>query len=125
MAHDRNVSPVGWYLGAYLLRFVELKAPKRDDPEKKFLSWENMVLVRAKSLNEAFRKIEKIGKQSSKPYKGGTEGVPVKWDYMGVTEMLPIYEELEDGAEVVWRERSPRTLRKLREMVGNKESFFQ
>ena len=108
MAHDRNVSPVGWYLGAYLLRFVELNDPKRDDPNKKFLSWENTVLVRAKSLREAFRKIDHIGKQNCKPYDGGPERVPVKWDYMGVTEVLPIYEELQDGAELAWQERSDR-----------------
>ena len=125
MADDKNISPVDWYLGSYLLRLVEVNDPKRDDSEKKFPSWENTVLVRAKSLQEAFRKIERVGKKSSKPYAGGSEGVSVKWDFVGVTEVLPIYEKIEDGAEIAWRKRSPRTLRKLREMVGDKESFFQ
>ena len=27
MSYDKNVSPVGWYIGSYLLRFVELDDP--------------------------------------------------------------------------------------------------
>ena len=69
---------------------------KNVSPMARFPSWESAVLVRA-----ALR------------------------DYLGVTEVLPIYEELEDGAEIAWQQRSPRTLRKLKELVGDKESFFQ
>ena len=125
MAHNKNISPVGWYLGSYLLRFVELADPGRNDPERRFLTWENTVVVRAKAIQEAFVKIERIGKANSKPYRGGSEGVLVKWEYMGVTEVLPIYETIQDGAEIAWRERAPRSLRKLKELVGNQESFLQ
>ena len=81
--------------------------------------------MRAKTVPEAFAKVEKIGKQNSKPYRGGPEGVPVKWEYLGVTEVLPIYEKIADGAEIAWRERSPRMLRKLKELTGRKENFLQ
>ena len=125
MTYNKNISPVGWYLGAYLLRFIELNDPQRNDDNCRFLSWENTVLVRAKTMKQAFLKVEKIGKQASKPYRGGPNGVPVQWEYLGVTEVLPIYEEIADGAEIAWQERSPRTLRKLKELVGPMESFFQ
>ena len=125
MTYNKNNSPIGWYLGAYLLRFVELNDPQRNEGDCRFLSWENTVLVRAKTMKQAFSKVERIGKQASKPYRGGPEGVPVQWEYMGVTELLPIYEDIEDGAEIAWRERSPRTLRKLKELVGPMESFLQ
>jgi len=45
MAYDPNHSPVGWYIGSYLLRFVVLGEERNDDPERKFLVWENTVLV--------------------------------------------------------------------------------
>lgn len=125
MTYDKNRSPVGWYLGAYLLRFVELSDPQQNDEECRFLSWENTVLVRANTMKQAYAKVERIGKQASKPYRGGSEGVPVQWEYIGVTELLPIYEKIEDGAEIAWRERAPRTLRKLKELVGPIESFIQ
>ena len=125
MADDKNVSPVGWYVGSYLLRFVELNDEERDNPEKRFLSWENTVLVKAESLDSAFAKVERIAKQAAKPYRGGPEGVPVKWEYLGITELLPVYEEIADGAEIAWAEHNPRMLRNLRQCVKPKGSFRQ
>jgi hypothetical protein len=51
MAYDKNISPVGLYLGAYLFSFVRLKNKWRTNPEGKFASWENTVLVKASSLS--------------------------------------------------------------------------
>jgi hypothetical protein len=124
-AYDKNTSPVGWYLGAYLLRFMELNDPCRNDEDRRFLSWENTVLVRAKTFDEAYAKVVAIGKEGAIRYRGGPDGVPVKWQYIGVTELLPIYEKLEDGAEIAWAERAPRTLKKLREQVKTREELKQ
>ncbi|MGQ0598339.1 DUF4288 domain-containing protein [Aquabacterium sp.] len=123
--HDKNISPVGWYVCSYLLRFVELAWQHKEDPDAKFLSWENTVLVRAKSIDEAYDKTVAIAKEATSPYKGGTEGVDVQWLFEGVTEVLPIYEELEDGAEIIWYERTPRKLKNLRALVRQKQEFAQ
>ena len=120
--HDKNVSSVGWYVGSYLIRFVELEEQGNYDLERRFHSWENTVLVKAKNLEEAFEKIEKIAKSDTEPYKGGPQGVPVQWIYEGITELLPIYEELEDGAEIMWCERKPRKLKNLKKLVYNNVS---
>ena len=122
MAYDKNVSPVGWYFGAYLLRFVELDDAEKNDPERMFLSWENTVLVKAESLEMAYDKIEKIGQESSEPYKGGTQGIPVQWEYLGITDILPVYEKIEDGVEIAWAERT-RKLKNLRKRVIPKNSI--
>ena len=123
--HDKNISPVGWYVCAYLLRFVELAWPHKEDPDAKFLSWENTILVRANSIDEAYDKTVVIAKEASRPYKGGVEGVDVRWLFEGVTEVLPIYEALEDGAEIMWSERAPRKLKNLRALVRQKHEFAQ
>ena len=125
MAYDKNVSPVGWYLASYLLRFVELEDEQRDDPEGRFLSWENTVLVKAASLDAAYSKVERIAKQAARPYRGGRDGVPVQWEYVGITELLPVYEELGDGAEIAWAEHKPRKLKNLRQWVKPKQAFHQ
>jgi hypothetical protein len=120
MAHDADRSPTGWYLGSYLLRFVELKDPRRNDPEARFPSWENTVLVKAPSLKRAADKVAKIGRSNSKTYLGGKPpGVPVKWEFLGVTAVVPIYEPLTDGAEVAWQQHAPRKLRLLRQRVDS------
>jgi hypothetical protein len=123
--YDRNRSPIGWYFGSYLLRFVELNLRGNDSLTRRFLSWENTVLVKAKDLDHAFDKVTKIGRGHTAPYKGGPDGVPVRWIFEGITELLPVYEEIEDGSEIMWTERKPRTLRKLRTMVRSKAALRQ
>lgn len=122
--YDKNISPVGWYIGSYLIRFIELEDNNNFDQERRFLSWENTIIVKADSLAEAYKKIEQIGKSDTKTYKGGPEGVPVQWVYEGVTELLPIYDELEDGAEIMWCERKPRKLKNLKKLVGKLSDFI-
>lgn len=71
MKHEKNISPVGWYVVSYLLRFVELNDEKRDDEQARFLSWENTVLVRAGTLDEAYEKGMALALENAVPYKGG------------------------------------------------------
>lgn len=125
MPYDKNLSPVGWYYGSYLLRFVELNDADKDDPDRRFVSWENTVLVKARSIEAAYTKIEKIGKKASKPYKGGSKGVAVQWEYLGITELLPVYEQIADGAEIAWTERTPRKLTTLKKWVRSKTAIRQ
>jgi len=122
---DKSISPFGWYIGSYLLRFVELEQENNDDPESRFTAWENTVIVQAANLDEAYDKILKIGKSQSEPYKGGLEEVPVQWVFEGITELLPIYEALQDGAEVMWKEHKPKKLKNLQKCVWKKDALLK
>jgi hypothetical protein len=121
MSSKPEVSPVGWYVETYQLRFVELADGKRNSPERRFLCWENTVLVKARSMREAHRKVVKIGEAHTKPYKGGPKGVEVQWVFEGVIDLLPVYEEIEDGAEIMWAERtrSLQSMQKLAKHFGS------
>jgi Domain of unknown function (DUF4288) len=116
-------SPVGWYVASYLLRFVEIGAAGKVNPRRKFLSWENTVLVRARNFDHAYAKVTRIGRAHTRPYRGGTKGTPVRWVFEGVTNLLPVYEKIQDGAEIMWAERSPRTLKTLRAWVRSKPAL--
>jgi hypothetical protein len=125
MSHDSNVSPVGWYVVTYQLRFVELQDTKNDAPDRKFLVWENTVLVQAANLDEAYDKIVAIGLEHTEPYKGGPDGgVDVQWLFEGVVELLPVYQELADGAEIMWAERT-QMLKTVRGAAKSKDQFYQ
>jgi hypothetical protein len=122
---DKNVSPVGWYVPSYLLRFVELDRADKEEPDARFLTWENTIIVRAVDLDDAYDKTTVIAMALTEPYKGGPDGVPVQWVFEGVTEILPVYEEIEDGAEIMWAERQPRKLKNIRTCVRRKGEFRQ
>ena len=123
--NDKNISPVGWYLGSYLIRFIELSEEGSEDLENRFLTWENTIIVKASNLEEAYDKVVKVANEGTTSYKGGPDGVPVQWVLEGVTSLLPIYEELEDGTEIMWAEHNPKKLKNIRKMVTPKEGFKQ
>ncbi|CAK8717902.1 MAG: protein of unknown function (DUF4288) [Candidatus Electronema aureum] len=120
---DKNVSPVNWYVGSYLLRCVEVEQESKFDQEQQFLAWENTVLVKADSIEKAYDKIEQIAQSSTEPYQAGETAVLVQWLYEGITELLPVYENIEDGCEIMWRERRPVKLKNLRKLVRSKDYF--
>jgi hypothetical protein len=45
--------------------------------------------------------------------------------FEGITEVVPVYEELEDGAEIMWSEREGVTLWEIRKLVRKKGEFAQ
>ena len=53
-------SPTGWYYCSYLLRLTLAGSPSAQDPEARFLSYENTVLIRADSSLEAYDKTLRI-----------------------------------------------------------------
>lgn len=125
VAHDKNISPVGWYVASYLIRFIEINDPNKNDQEERFLSWENTIIVRASDLDGAYEKAVKIAQDTTDPYLGGPDAVPVQWVFEGITELLPIYEELEDGAEIMWSKHGLRKLKNLKKLVRGRHEFRQ
>lgn len=98
-AYDPNESPVGWYVGSVLEQFRELEGPGKN---RKFNTvWENTHLIKARTIEQAYAKLERIGKLSNRPYRN-PDGLLVEWRFRGVGELLPIYEALEDGSEIMW-----------------------
>jgi hypothetical protein len=124
LSWSNNVSPVDWYIASYIIRFIEVSHDHNDDPEKIFLVWENTILVKASNLDEAYDKTVQFASLNTNPYKGGLKGVDVQWVFEGVTELLPVYEDIEDGAEIMWSEYR-RKLKSLRKHVRSKGEFAQ
>ncbi len=124
MVSDKNISPVDWYVGTYQLRFTEHAHTFNEDLNHKFLCWKNTVIVRATSLEHAYDKVVAIGMKSTMPYKGGPDSVDVQWVFEGVVELLPIYEALEDGAEIMWSE-STKMLKTMRRDALSKQECIQ
>ena len=75
-------------------------------------------------MDEAYDKAIEFGTANTQPYNGGSTGSDVQWVFEGIVELLPIYEELEDGAEISWAE-STRSLKTIRRRAISKEEARQ
>ena len=61
-------SPTGWYYCSYLLRLTLAGSSSAQDPEARFLSYENTVLIRADSSLEAYDKTLRIARENETYY---------------------------------------------------------
>jgi hypothetical protein len=89
---------VKWYLSYEILYF------ESDDPLKQqdYLVWENLVLIKADSPEEAYDKAVRHGLSSEEEVT--INGQPGRCKFKGLKDLIKIYEEIEDGAEIEWRE---------------------
>jgi len=86
----------------------------------RYVFWENTRIVKAKNLSQAYDKLVKAAQLDTKAYVDEGEELPVKWVFEGVVDLLPIYESLEDGAEIMYREHTRTKLKNLRKLVRSK-----
>ncbi|MDO4878750.1 MAG: DUF4288 domain-containing protein [Neisseria sp.] len=117
-------SPTGWYYCSYLLRLTRDDDADTHNPEARFTSYENTVLIRARSSSEAYDKTLNIAHQNETAYTNALQQ-KVRWRLVGITDILPIYKELEDGAEIAFTSRPPRKLKNLQKWVLPRERFAQ
>lgn len=80
------------------------------------------MLLRAKNRDEAYRKLVKCGSESSVECVSTPSGRRGFWRFEGVSLLLPIYDEIEDGAEVLWTKHR-RTVQAIRARVPKKEDL--
>jgi hypothetical protein len=124
----RNRSPHGWWIASYLERF-EWKADGPAKSHQRCLAYENTVLIRAKNRELAYQKARGIRKDYPAKwlFYGQPPGQPGRWVFEGVSSLLPIYEELVDGAEILWRVHPRKRIGTIRSLVKKKpqlESFI-
>jgi hypothetical protein len=119
----RNRSPYGWWIVSYLQRF-EYYDEDRRNPNRRCLAWENTILIKAGDREEAWRKAMAEGRagQGSEAWDEDT-GRKGCWRFEGLTSLLPVYDKLEDGAEVLWTQHAGRSVRKIRAMVKGKRQL--
>lgn len=122
---DNRVSPVGWYVGIYQLRRVKPDRSDIEDEAARFLVWENTVLVKADSLGAAYDRVTDIAQENTDPSKGGDDAIDAQWVFEGILDVVPIYEDLQDGCEILWAQRSPRALKNIRSSAITKEDLLQ
>ena len=117
----KDLSPSDCYIASYIQRFRFIG---QDDTNtnKRCDAWENTILIRASDPDQAYKKAVIEAKLNCKPYTNSL-GKRVQFTFEGLTSLLPIYDELEDGVEVSWTVHENKAIKTVKNMVKKKSEL--
>lgn len=90
----------------YIVEIIEKCEPvERNEKQelRRVTTWGNHHLIKADSPEKAFDKAEKLGKEAEYKFTN-SDKIEMEWIFVGIGELLPIYEDIEDGAELMWND---------------------
>lgn len=119
----RNHSPHGWWIASFVERACWDDEPK-DDENVRGCVWENTIILQAEDREAAFEKAMQFGSINESEFDDGdVDGRKGRWCFVGLSSLLPIYDELADGAEVLWTDHGVISLREARQRVKHKQAL--
>ncbi len=119
---DKDVSPVDWYVARVLVRF-EYYDEDKSNLNRRCKAWINQILIKAGSPEEAYEKALEHGKLHEAGEAWDDTGRKGSWQFEGLTSLLPIYDELEDGTEISWHEYENRAVKKVKSWALPKDEL--
>ncbi|MEP1742389.1 MAG: DUF4288 domain-containing protein [Kangiellaceae bacterium] len=112
-----------WFL-ADIVERAEMVGHDKTNPNRRCLTWTNTVLIQAPSIEEAYDKAMKIGRENySMRYKAAS-GETCNWKVLGLSSLVPIYEDIEDGAEIGFTDEGRIAAKTSESMVKSKRDLL-
>lgn len=111
----------------YIVEIIEKCEPVNHDENQKLrrvITWGNHHLIKADSPEMAYDKAVKIGKESEYKFIN-SDKIEMEWVFVGIGELLPIYEDIEDGAELMWTDYGYISNRRTMKMPYEKEELIE
>jgi hypothetical protein len=90
---DKIINKGNWFL----VEIIERCEPLDSDTSnslRRCTVWGNMHLIKATTPDIAYDKAEKIGKSGNYAFKN-FDKVDMKWEFVGIGDIIPIYEDIE------------------------------
>jgi hypothetical protein len=112
-----NQNHTGWWIYREVEQWVS-KRQKKLSPRSRCLVYLNLRLIRAKSREEAYRKALAFGRVGDRSKTRDGE-----WRFAGIAMLLPVYEKIADGAEILWEARKLMTVAKIKRLVKSKRQL--
>ena len=75
-------------------------------------------MLRAKSREEAYRKAIRLGRVGHPSKTRGGE-----WRFAGISMLLPVYDKIEDGVEILWTVRGRLPVKSIKKLVKTKSQL--
>ena len=112
-----------WFIAEIIEKLEPVNRDETNDL-RRVTTWGNFVLIKADSLEEAFEKAIKIGKEGEYIFTNADK-VEMEWIFVGVGDLLPIYEDIEDGAEIMWNDYGFISNRRTMRMAYEKSELLE
>lgn len=118
----RNKSPYGWWVASYVATFVP-EGIEDNGEDTVIRAWENTIIIKANDREEAYKKAVEFGCISNGSESRDDDGVKYTETFEGLTSLLPIYNELGDGEEILWREYTDKKISEIKSWICKKEEL--
>lgn len=113
----RNKNHTGWWIFTEVAQWVSNRQ-KKLTANSRCLVWENTRLICASNRGQAYRKALKFGRQGNLlKTKGG------EWRFAGISMLIPVYEEIDDGAEILWVNHGALPIKAIKKLVKTKSQL--
>ena len=111
----------------YIVEIIEkCEAVNRNEKQdlRRVTTWGNHHLIKADTPEKAFDKAVKLGKESNYKFIN-SDNVEMESIFVGIGELLPIYEDIEDCAELMWRDYGFISNRRTMKMSFEKQELME
>ena len=118
----KNKSRYGWWIATIVERYEHFDENKTN-LNRRCTAWLNTVLIKASNRDEAYRKaiaLGKVGRDSVCGAEGGRQG---HWIFEGLASLMPIYDKLEDGAEIMFEQATNIAVKTVKACVKQKKAL--
>ena len=112
-----------WFL-ADIVERAEMVGDDKTNPNRRCLTWTNAVLIHAISIDEAYDKAIKIGRKNYATRYKAASGKICNWKVLGLSSLTPIYEDIEDGAEIGFTDEGSIAAKTSERMIKSKKEIL-
>lgn len=112
-----NRNHTGWWIFREVEQWVS-KRQRKLSSRSRCRVWVNLRLIRARNREDAYRKAMRLGREEHPSQTNGGE-----WRFAGISMLLPLYEKIEDGAEILWDYNGLMTVGNIKKLVKTKRQL--
>ncbi len=100
----------------------EVVGTDKQNPRRLAATWVNSLLINAPTLDDAYDKALRLSRIGGGRYRA-VGGKTAYWKVVGVVDLVPVYDDIEDGTEIMWTDRGAMTVGKAKKEVLTKSDL--
>ena len=112
-----------WYIVEIIEKYEPVVRNEENDL-RRVTTWGSHHLIKADSVEQAYDKAVTLGKESNYKFIN-SDNIEMESIFVGIGDLIPIYEDLEDGAELMWTDYGFISNRRTMRMSYTKEELLK